>query len=198
MVVLILIGGPSGAGKTTVAEKLAKKIDATVIEMDRFYMDIEEARKLFPDTEYPNWDHPSTFHWDDFNESLDALSKGGDITLPFYSKISNKREEYETLNIGKYVIVEGLWALSDKVTADAYRIYVTIDHNGEETRYARRLERDLKNTDRKDSDIKQWWDKYTHPMEKEHVLPTQANADLVVNNTDLDTTIRQINSFCFG
>ncbi|MBR9681155.1 MAG: AAA family ATPase [Candidatus Altiarchaeota archaeon] len=198
---IALIGGPSGSGKTTISQKLSEKLkevgySVLVIEMDRFYKDFEAARKLTGAEEgYPNWDDPVTMDWNYFNEFLEKLYTDGSASLPIYNKNPGERIGHEVVERGDYVIIEGLWPLSDEVEfKNAKKYYVAVDGKLEaEERYERRLARDLK-LGRTEKNIRAWWDKYTRPMEEKYVFPTSKNADIVVENGSIENLETSVNT----
>ena len=162
---VLLLAGPSGAGKTTTANLIADAIlaegfDALVVSLDNFYRDHDDP--AYPRLPSGERDMESC---DALDISLirDCLSKilwGRDFVIPRYDfKIGRATSEtcYEPMKHG-CVIVEGLHALNPAISAHlpeggVLRLFVSVSTNivdeegerilsGRKMRFLRRLVRD--------------------------------------------------------
>ena len=83
--VLIVIAGGSASGKTTVVDKIQKRlnsIDVTVIRHDDYYKDQRYVEML--DRQRVNYDHPNALDNDLLIEHLTKLLAGEAIDGPTY------------------------------------------------------------------------------------------------------------------
>lgn len=138
------IAGGSGAGKTTLAQKLANLLDgmAVVIEQDSYY----KCRSHLPpeEREKVNFDHPDAVDLDLLTSHLRQLKRGMPVERPIYDFTTHTRKA-ETLRTDPVpvVIVEGLFLFvkPDLRNLFDFRIFVDADPD---IRFIRRLQRDLK------------------------------------------------------
>lgn len=105
------ITGPQGSGKTTLANRLANAIgatDAIVLSTDRYLPDYS----IIPDAEV---DEPRHAALDELAAHLAQLRAGEVTHLPIWSFHSHKREGTEPIHPAPVVIVEGIFALHERV-----------------------------------------------------------------------------------
>lgn len=117
---IIGIAGPSGAGKTTLAEHIVAHYPAvTHIKLDGFFKTLEE----FP--MYGRWRNrevPENLYWDDFYEALRSLKNGRATEFPVYSKKADSRIGKQIINPSEIILVEGYLLYFDP------RVRNLIDH----------------------------------------------------------------------
>ena len=177
---LILIGGGTGSGKTTVAKMIKKasgKKNILMISLDNYYkgwghLPPREREKI-------NFDHPDTIEWSLLKEHLRKLLNGEPIEMPLYSYKIHARVGYQVVKPKKIIILEGIFALySAEINSMAQlRIFVDTDPD---VRLIRRLQRDIKERKRTiESILKQWLEK-VKPMHDKFVEPTKKNAHIIV------------------
>jgi uridine kinase len=154
-IVLIIVCGGTGSGKTTVANEiktiLPKRISSQIICMDRFYKEHNcKDGNLYLKH---NFDHPNAFDWKLMFNSLKSLLANKATKLPIYSYQKSKREnEKELVKPTDVIILEGILALYDADIRALADIKIFVDTPDDE-RFIRRLIRDKKERNRSDDDI---------------------------------------------
>lgn len=177
---LIGIAGGTGAGKTTVAEKLVDELGAaaTIIRMDNYYKDISHLSPA--EREERNYDHPDAFDWDLLHDQLSMLMDGEPVQMPQYDfTIHNRTDERVMIKPTDTIIVEGILALHDQRLHDQYdlSIYVMTDAD---VRILRRIRRDVVDRGR---DLEGVIDQYldtVKPMHERFIEPTKKHADIII------------------
>lgn len=201
MVTVIGIAGGSASGKTTVACKLieaSKKWGKVVyLRFDDYYkdlshLDLEERRKV-------NFDHPSSVDMDLLYTHLLALKNSESISKPTYDFVNyNRGTEYELIEPGNVIILEGIFTLVDERIRDMCDIKLFVDIDPD-IRFIRRLTRDMKERGRSvDSIIKQYMDT-VRPMYLQFIEPSKRYADIIIpkggfNQIAIDMVLAKISS----
>ena len=176
--VLILIGGPSGSGKSTLAKKLAKEINATIIEMDDFFYSKNERIRLKLGK---TWDNPKMIEWELFHKVFKELLENKKVLMPVYHKLDGTRT-FKKIKAKKIIIIEGIWALNERTKVNS-NLRVFIDAKSS-IRLERRLSRDTWTFERKRNYIVKNWVEMVLPNEKLFVNHSKKTADIVVNDSD--------------
>ncbi len=172
---LILVGGGSGAGKTTLAEIIEDRFDGDnvlLLSTDRFYRNFENP-------EDANYDHPDSIDWGEMKEKLSVLLENSEAEVPKYSFREHERKGYEKVESKEVIILEGIFALLNEDVNDlaSVRIYVDTD---DDIRFIRRLTRDTEERGRtRQSVIDQWLDQ-VKPMHEEFIEPSKKNAHVII------------------
>lgn len=198
---LILIAGPSSAGKTTFSKRLAIQLMAHGIRpitlgLDDFLVEREDT----PLDEEGDYDFESLYAQDLplFNETLLALIQGEPVTLPRYNFFTGKREWGETVSITDehMIIVEGIHGMNPDLvphipSETIYRIYVSaltqlnLDRQNRisttDTRLLRRIVRDAQHRGYTAKDTISRWPK-VRKGEHTWIFPYQENADVMFNS----------------
>ncbi len=160
---LIAIAGPSSSGKTTFSRRLedtltAKGMKPLMISIDNYYLPVEQA----PIDEFgkPDLEHLNSLDIDLFNQNMEDLISGKEVSLPYYNFKLKKRTWTDAFSIKETtpIIIEGIHALnnelSKKISAEKkFKIYISpftqinIDYNNPinltDLRLLRRIVRDL-------------------------------------------------------
>lgn len=179
---LIGIAGPSGAGKTTLAQRLARELQAPILSLDAYYRSLDALPPA--ERERVNFDHPSALDHALLIEQLTALAAGRTIQVPVYDFATHTRTgETVPLAAPGFAIVEGLFALYwEEVRAQlATRVFVEA---GDAVCFTRRLERDTRERGRSVESVQLQYRETVRPMAERYVLPTRAFADVVVGGTE--------------
>ena len=134
------IAGGTGAGKTTLARRLAETLgDAVVLDMDSYYLDRSgmsaEARARV------NFDEPDAIDMSLLVEHLRLLRAGQPIEKPRYSFETHERIGVEPVTPAAVVLVEGLLALWWDDLRSAFDLKIYLDAP-DEVRLGRRVRRD--------------------------------------------------------
>ncbi len=183
---LILIGGPTASGKSTFARELANRCGASVVKMDDFYHTAgeQEALKLGE-----NWDHPKMLDWKLFYKTMRDVLTGKTVKMPVFDKRDASRSfrEFEPRDV---VVLEGIWALNERCRLKGdLRIYLDARP---EIRLQRRIERGVREEGRTPEFTRHMWENYVVPMEKIHVFPGKATADVVVTEENFQDALGKV------
>ena len=198
---IILIAGPSSAGKTTFAKRLSIQLLAHglrpyTIEMDNYFVDRERT----PLDENGDYDFESIYALDRdlLNAHLLRLMEGERVQLPefdFHFGKSNPGRRAQ-LNDKQIVILEGIHGLNPELlpqlpTSSVFRVYVSVmtqlnidSHNRIPTtdvRLLRRLVRDARSRGYSATDTLMRWQSVRRG-EKRNIFPYQENADVMFNS----------------
>lgn len=182
---IIAIAGGSGAGKTTLANKISKLFnenECEIISQDNYYIDSKE--KFDFDGGRINFDHPRTLELNLLAEHLELLKKNISINIPCYdfnnhSRLSNTK----IINPCKIILVDGTLLFNSKKLKSIFDLKIFIKIS-EKTRLNRRIDRDIKERNRTLDGIINQWEKQVLPMHKKFIQPTESIADLVINEDE--------------
>ncbi|HEX9120993.1 MAG TPA: uridine kinase [Terriglobales bacterium] len=176
---IIAIGGPSCAGKTELAKRLARSLSATILPMDAYYRDLAflplESRCKF------NFDIPDSIDHTLLREHLTALAAGKSVQRPVYDFTVHTRSSIrETVTPGPYLIIEGLFALywDDLRPLLTTKVYVDAP---DDVCLARRQARDVLERGRTAESVHKQYVEIVRPMADLYVRPTRRFADIVVS-----------------
>lgn len=198
---LVMISGPTSAGKTTFSKRLAIQLMAlgihpVAIGMDNYFVNREQT----PRDEKGDYDFEALEAVDVplFQEHLAQLMSGETITQPLYNFHTGQREEGGQLSIGSdhVIIVEGIHGLNpclvENLPPDSYyRIFINaftqlnLDRHNRvpttDTRLLRRIVRDAARRGYTASDTIGRWPSVRRG-EKRHIFPHQNNANVFFNS----------------
>lgn len=202
---IILIAGPSCAGKTTFAKKFSLNLkvlayNPSIISLDDFYL----GEKKVPRDKNgnPDFECLQALDLDLLNEILLDLMDGKEVDLPLYDfKTSSRRKETKKFKLPKngILILEGIHAINENLTLKVpsklkYKIYLSAltqlnldDHNRiptSDNRLLRRIVRDAQFRGSSASKTISMWES-VRAGENEHIFPFQNSADAFFN-TALD------------
>jgi len=118
--ILIGICGPSTSGKSTLANSLAKKLGAEVIEADNFLL-TKPKRRI---ARYTSWEHPQSMMLKEFKRSLKDVKNGKVIIIP-----SKKMTEIfdKKIHPKQIIIVEGFLLFYNKSFSNMFDLKLFID-----------------------------------------------------------------------
>jgi uridine kinase len=168
--IIIGIAGGSCSGKTTFSRRAREKLgedNCSILFQDNYYID--QSDKFDEDGGSVNFDHPDALDFPLMAKHLLELKKGNIVQVPIYDFSSHTRKK-ETLEFQapKIVLVDGILILSQpaivSVLDDSYFIECDTD-----TRFKRRLERDVSERGRSPEGVKNQFYKQVEPMHKEFV-----------------------------
>lgn len=176
--VVVLVAGGSASGKTDYVSKRLQKAfgeDAIRISCDDYYKgtDFINANNL-------NFDHPNAVDLESLAQHLASLKSGSNISKPVYSFKTSSTSGYEEVKPAKVIIVEGLFALNEKILAMGdFKVFVDVDIHGA---IIRRMMRDIHRSSWTLMENMRAVMNTAIPMYREHVEPTRKNADIVIEN----------------
>lgn len=203
---IVMLAGPSSAGKTTTARKLCEKLNQNgvktyVLSLDDFYLDREDIPYLPDGTQ----DYETVYALDLqlFTECVNRLLKGETVKNPVFDFTKGKRSETEVneITLGKddVVIIEGLHALNpvitEKIQGKLLKIYINVSSriydnqgniilNKRNMRFVRRMVRDYKFRSSTVENTYKLWKNVTAGEDK-YLFPFRDNADIKINTIHL-------------
>ena len=203
LVKMVLIAGPSSAGKTTTSKRLevllqAKGFRTHQISIDDYFYDRDKT----PVMENGELDTESLNAVDVtlFNKQLTQLLEGKKVELPEYNFLLGKREykgKKLQLKGNDIMIIEGLHGLNDDLTIsidrrNKFKIYINpltqlnIDNHNRihtsDTRKLRRIIRDNKYRSYNAEHTLEMWNNIREGEEK-YIYPYQDDVDAMINSS---------------
>jgi uridine kinase len=202
---LVLIAGPSSAGKTTFTKRLSVQLRVTglrpvSISLDNYYVDREQT----PKDEKGDYDFEALEAIDIplFNDHLHRILEGERLLSPRYDFSSGRRAPVEkwipiALEARDVLIIEGIHGLNDALTpavpaSSKYKIYVNAlnplaidEHNRVHTsdaRLVRRIVRDRHYRGYSAAETIATWDSVRRG-ERVHIFPFQESADVIFDSS---------------
>ena len=206
---IVMLAGPSSAGKTTTARKLCEKLNSKgvktyVLSLDDFYLNREDIPYLPDGTQ----DYETVYALDLplFTECVNRLLMGETVKNPIFDFTTGKRSDKEVneITLGKddVVIIEGLHALNpvitEKIEGKLLKIYINVSSriydnkgniilNKRNMRFVRRMIRDYKFRDSTVENTYRLWKNVTAGEDK-YLFPFRDNADIKINTIHLYET----------
>lgn len=178
---IIGVAGGSGSGKTTVVRHIMEALgetDVTVLEHDRYYRDHPELR--LEDRAALNYDHPNSLDTDLLVDHVRALRDGRTVEVPVYDfSLHARKPETTPMRPGSAIIVEGILIYTDKALRALMDVKVFVDTDAD-TRFIRRLERDIADRGRTVPSVIDQYVSTVKPMHLEFVEPSKRYADIIV------------------
>ena len=203
---IVMLAGPSSAGKTTTAKKLRQHLEALgvksyTVSLDDFYVDNCDAPR-FPDGT-PDFETVDALDIEFFEETMKKLIETGEADLPEFDFLEGKRKStYNHIKITEkdVIIVEGLHALNPRITEHLpeerlLKIYInvssriydekkTILFNKRNMRFIRRMVRDFKFRGNSVEKSHEMWLAVCYG-EDMYLFPFKDNADINLNTIHL-------------
>ena len=179
---LIGIAGPSCAGKSEVAQRVAAALAAPVISLDSYYTDLGHI--AFQERERANFDAPDALDRKLLAGQLAKLAECAEIRVPVYDFARHVRAaETRSVRAATYAVVEGLFALYWEDVRRLFHTKVFIQAE-DAVCFKRRLERDVMERGRTPESVHAQYRNTVRPMAELHIIPTSRFADLVLSGTD--------------
>ncbi|MBN2300734.1 MAG: uridine kinase [Acholeplasmataceae bacterium] len=180
---LILVSGGSASGKSTVVQEILDKAgleDVLIIKHDDYYLDQSD---LPIDKRYKmNYDHPSSLDNELLFSHLKKLLSGESINKPIYDfDLYTRSSVVERVNPKPIIIIEGILILeNEKIRSlSDINLFVELD---DDTRFIRRMLRDMKERGRSLESIIDQYEKTVKPMFHKYIKPTKRYADVIIPN----------------
>ncbi len=175
---LIGIAGPSGSGKSFLAQHLRGPLKAEVLELDRYYRDLSHLS--LDQRVRMNFDAPEALEHELLIEQVAQLRNGETVRLPVYDFTTHTRTaRTEILRPSKVIILEGLFTLYWAGLRELLSTKVYVDLN-DELCLARRKARDVRERGRTTESVVEQYEATVAPMARRYVRPTFTHADVVV------------------
>lgn len=203
---IIMLAGPSSAGKTTTARKLCERLNAKgiktyVLSLDDFYLNRADIPYLPDGTQ--DFETVDALDLPCFEEKVNALLRGETVKNPIFDFHTGTRstEDFNeiTLDENDAVIIEGLHALNpvitDKIQGKLLKIYINVSSriydekgnivlNKRNMRFVRRMVRDFKFRSSTVENTCRLWRNVTAGEDK-YLFPYRHLADIKVNTIHL-------------
>ena len=198
---LILVSGPSSAGKTTFSRRLTVQLLAFGIspfplELDNYFLEREKT-PLGEDGK-PDFEALEALDLPLLAEHLQKLIRGDEVQLPRYNFKSGMREAGDVIQLkrGQPIILEGIHGLEprlipESLSGEAFRIYISaltqlnLDRHNRvsttDTRLLRRIVRDARERGYIASQTISRWESVRRG-ETRYIFPFQENADVMFNS----------------
>lgn len=198
---IILIAGPSSAGKTTTSRRLTVQLLALGIspfplELDNYFLDRDKTPA--GEDGKPDFEAIEALDVPLLADHLPRLLHGEEVQLPRYNFKTGQREDGEIIRLkdGQPIILEGIHGLDPRlipasISGTAFRIYVSaltqlnLDRHNRvsttDTRLIRRIVRDARARGYSASQTIDRWESVRRG-EKRHIFPYQENADVLFNS----------------
>ena len=179
--VIVGVAGGSGSGKTTVVRRIVESIgddQVAVLEHDRYYRDRNDLR--FEERAALNYDHPDSLETDLMVRHVEDLRGGRTIDAPLYDFSRHARQRTTAAVIPRRaVILEGILIFTDAALRALMDVKVFVDTD-DDTRFIRRLQRDLAERGRTVQSVIEQYLTTVKPMHLEFVEPSKRYADVIV------------------
>ena len=181
---VIGVAGGSGSGKTTVVQRIIATLESlggeqvSVLEHDRYYRDrldlrLEERAAL-------NYDHPDSLETDLLVQHVIALREGREVQVPVYDfAMYARRDISQIVKPRKAIIVEGILIFTDATLRRLMDVKVFVDTD-DDTRFIRRLQRDLAERGRSVQSVIDHYLSTVKPMHLEFVEPSKSYAYIII------------------
>lgn len=197
---IVLLAGPSCAGKTTTARLLKQILElkgcsVDVISMDDFFIDLDK-RKLLPNGK-PDFDSPDVVNYSLMKECFSKFFSGVDTYFPEYDFVNSKSKPNSKLYKYKrnsIIIFEGIHVLNPRLlsnlgTKDYFKIYVSplksfkknnISIAPKNLRLLRRVVRDVQRRNTSALKTREMWPEVVE-VEEMYIEPFRTKVDYYVD-----------------
>ena len=174
MSLVLLIGGGTASGKTTIARGLAGRMGASLLSQDRYYLDIG-CKEGF------NFDEPAALDIARMAEDIAVIKNGGRAQLPVYHFPTHTRlDQTEEMGPSDVLVVEGILTLACPELSRLADIKAYVQAPAD-IRLARRLRRDTVERGRSVESVLEQYMATVRPMHELHVAPSAAEAGILLD-----------------
>lgn len=177
---IIAIAGGSCSGKTTLARRIWQELGAekaVLMRQDDYYHSHTGGA-------LPNFDAPDAIDFDHLAQDLRRLKRGETIAAPLYDfETHTRRPVTQIIEPRELIILEGILILAVDVLRPLfdYACYMECD---EETRFQRRLTRDMAERGRTETCVREQFFGQVAPAHQTYVSPSKEKADRVISQPD--------------
>ncbi len=173
----------SGSGKTTLAEAVALELGAGLLRTDDYYRPLDAV--TFAERCEVNFDHPDSVDGARLAAHLRSLLAGEAVEVPHYDFTRHTcGRESRRVEPGAFVVVEGIFALAYPEVRDLCEVRAFVDAS-EDACLQRRIARDVAERGRTPGEVVSRFEGHVAPMFRRHVLPTRAQANVVVSGESI-------------
>lgn len=176
---IIGIAGRSGSGKSTLAHALAAALQAEVLSLDSYYLELDHLS--FEERGRVDFDNPNSIDLPLLLSHLRALLAGESVQVPHYDFVIHTRRPGEShlLRPAPFLILEGLFTLHwPEVRALlAHKIFIELE---DVTCFNRRFVRDTAERGRTPESVHTQYEATVRPGAESFVDPTRQYADYLI------------------
>jgi uridine kinase len=188
------IAGPSCAGKTSIANKLAEMLpgETTLFGLDAYYLDLSHLSH--EERACQNFDDPALLESSLLAQHLAGLRSGQSICQPVYDFATHTRvrDRHETIHPGDFLIVEGLFTLYWSDVRPVFDVCVFIDAP-DPVCFDRRKGRDVRERGRTVESIVAQYRATVRPGCEQYVMPSRRHAHVLINgNQPIEVSAHQL------
>lgn len=176
---MIGIAGPSCAGKTELARRLAGALDAPIVALDCYYHSLDHLP--LEHRARSNFDVPDSLDAELLARHVGQLARGEEIQVPVYDFSRHTRTTaVRAVRATRYVLIEGLFTLHWEAVRELLDVKLYVGAS-DGVCLRRRIERDVRERGRTPESVLEQYRTTVEPMARRYVLPTAAFAGLVVD-----------------
>ncbi len=181
---IIGISGGTGAGKTTVAQKIIEEIGESrvvCLPQDLYYRDLGDMPVA--DRAQINFDHPDAYDNALLLYQLETLQSGRYIDRPIYNFSTHSRQP-ETTHVEPLpvILVEGILIFHYPRMRQLMDLKIFVDCDPD-IRFIRRLQRDIRERGRSVESVISQYLSTVRPMHQQYVAPSMHCADIILPGT---------------
>jgi len=189
---IIGIGGGTGSGKTTVAQKIISSVgpeNVVYLQQDAYYRNLGDMPLELK--HQVNFDHPDAIDNDLLINHLRALRASEPIDQPVYDYATHSRKpETVRLDPKPVIILEGILVFVNSEMRALMDLRIFVDADAD-IRFIRRLDRDVHERGRSVESIINQYQATVRPMHLQFVEPSKRYADIIIpvggqNDTGVD------------
>ena len=176
------ISGGSCSGKSTLTDKIFEQLgpeQCVILPQDDYFFGLGDAPQ---GKGGPNFDHPDAVDFEQMCAQLARLKSGQAIDRPLYDFPTHMpKTETERTEPRPVILIDGILILQHQPLRDLLDLSIFVECDSE-TRFARRLERDVRERGRTPQSVHEQFANQVGPMHDLYVEPSKRHADIVVNS----------------
>ena len=181
------ISGGSCSGKTTLTRKILDRLgpdQCVILPQDDYFFGLGDAPA---GKGGPNFDHPDAVDFDQMCAQLTQLKGGQAIDRPLYDFPTHMpKAETERTEPRPVILIDGILILQHKPLRDLLDLGIFVECDSG-TRFARRLERDVRERGRTARSVQEQFANQVGPMHDLYVEPSKIHADIVINSQQCES-----------
>ena len=186
------ISGGSCSGKSTLTRKIYERLgpdQCVILPQDDYFFGLGDA----PEGKGgPNFDHPDAVDFDQLCSQLAELKRGEAIDRPLYDFPTHMpKAETERTEPRPLILIDGILILQHPPLRDLLDLGIFVECDSE-TRFARRLERDVREQGRSARSVHDQFANQVGPMHDLHVEPSKIYADIVINSQQCEAAFEDL------